>query len=201
MIKNIIFDIGQVLAAFRWKEYIKAFGFTEEMNERLAKATVLSPYWNEVDRGVKTQEEIIELCTSIDPAIESEIRLFFKDPTNMVIEFDYSKDWIVSLKKMGYHIYILSNYGEYQFAHVKNVFQFLKYVDGAVISYEVKCIKPEPKIYQTLLDRYQLKGEECVFIDDLNNNLIGAKAFGIETILFQNQEQAMRDLQKLGITV
>ena len=199
MIHNIIFDIGQVLAKFRWQEFIAEFGFDSNLNERIAKATVLSPYWNEVDKGILTKEEIIERCISLDPDIEEQIRLFYADTSNMVVEFDYSKDWICELKEQGYHIYILSNYGEDNFAHVKEKFQFLKYVDGAVISYQEKCIKPDPRIYQILLDRYQLIPEECVFLDDLLDNIKGAREFGIHTIHFNNQAQAKEELRKLGV--
>lgn len=199
MIKNIIFDIGQVLAKFRWEDYIKDLQLPSDISERLAKATVLSPYWDEADRGAKTQEELIELFVSNDPEIEEQIRIFFRDTTNIVTEFDYSKEWVQSLKNAGYHIYILSNYGEVNFTHAKDRFTFLPYVDGAVISYQEKCIKPEPEIYEILLDRYHLKGEECVFLDDRQVNLEGAEKFHIATILFQNVDQAKQDLAKLGI--
>lgn len=199
MIHNIIFDIGQVLAEFRWKEHIASLGFDSLINERVAKATVLSPYWKEIDKGVLTTKEIIELCVALDPALEEPIRLFFKDTSKMVVEFDYSKDWLCELKEQGYHIYILSNYGEDNFAHVKDVFQFLKYVDGAVVSYQEKCIKPDPRIYQALLDRYQLIPTECVFLDDLLDNIKGASEFGIHTIHFINQKQAKEELLSLGV--
>ncbi len=194
MIKNIIFDIGQVLAHFRWREYIEELGFSKEINERLANATVLSVNWNEVDRGVKTPTEFIELCISVDPEIEQQIRKFFEDTSNIVVEFDYSKDWLLELKKQGYHIYILSNYGEINYTHVKDKFTFLQYVDGAVISYQEKCIKPEKRIYEILLNRYQLNADECVFIDDLKANVLGAQEFGIHTIQFHNMEQAKKEL-------
>lgn len=194
MIKNIIFDIGQVLAQFRWREYIQSFGFRNEVNERLANATVLSPYWNEVDRGAKTVKEIIDLCISVDPEIKDEILKFFEEPKNLVVEYDYSKEWVLELKNQGYHIYILSNYGELNFSYVKDVFSFLPYVDGAVISYQEKCIKPEKKIYETLLNRYYLQADECVFIDDLEANVSAARELGIHGIQFKNLTQVKEEL-------
>lgn len=201
MIKTIIFDIGQVLAKFRWREYIEELGYSKEVNEKIAKATVLSSYWNEVDRGVMTTKEIIESCVQLDIEIEDEIRNFFENRKTLVVEFDYAKDWVCELKKKGYHIYILSNYGEDNFSYVKNEFQFLKYVDGAVISYQEKCIKPDPKIYETLLNRYNLTAKECVFIDDLPANIAMAKQLGIQGIVFTSLKQAKKELQALGVEV
>ena len=201
MIRNIIFDIGQVLAEFRWKEYIKELGFTEEINERIAKATVLSSYWNEVDRGVKTMPEIIELCVALDPEIEEEIRLFYKDRSTMVVEFPYAKEFVKQLKEAGYSIYLLSNYGEENFSYVKDIFTFMPYVDGKIISYEVKTIKPEPAIYQALLDTYPILPDESVFLDDRKENIEGAKNFGFHTILFTQPDQAKEELRRMGVRI
>jgi putative hydrolase of the HAD superfamily len=195
MIKNIIFDIGQVLARFRWREYIEDFGYSKEVAERLGKATVLSPYWNEVDRGVKTAQEIVELCVSYDKGIEQEIRKFYENTSKLVVEFDYSYDWVKELKDQGLKIYLLSNYGEGNFAHIKDVFRFFALIDGAVISYQEKCIKPEEKIYRTLLDRYELNPDECVFIDDLAPNIEGAKKLGIHGIQFLELDQVKEELK------
>lgn len=195
MIKNIIFDIGQVLAAFRWKDYIKDLDFTKEIGERVAKATVLSPYWNELDKGEVAGEVLLNKCIALDPEIELPIRKFFEDTSRIVVEYDYSKPWILELKQQGYQIYILSNYGEDNWRHVENVFSFLPLVDGAVISYQEKSVKPEPHIYEVLLKRYDLKPQECIFIDDLVQNINGAKIFGISTVHFQNIAQAKEELQ------
>lgn len=197
MIKNIIFDIGQVLASFRWREYIEEFGYSDEVMERLGKATVLSPYWNEVDRGVKTRDEIVELCVAYDKGIEEEIRKFYEDTSRLVVEFDYSYDWVKELKDKGYMIYLLSNYGEENFAHIKDVFRFFTLVDGAVISYQEKCIKPEERIYRTLLERYDLVPSECVFIDDLAANIEGARKLGIQGIQFLTLTQVEEELSRL----
>lgn len=201
MIQNIIFDIGQVLAKFRWREYIEALGFTKDINERIAKATVLSFYWNEVDRGVMTMPEIIERCVALDPEIEAEIRLFYKDRKTMVVEFPYAKELVKGLKDAGYSIYLLSNYGEENFSYVKDIFTFMPYVDGKIISYEVKTIKPEPAIYQALLDTYPIRPEESVFLDDHKDNIEEAEKFGFQTILFTGLDQAKEELRRMGVRI
>lgn len=199
MIKNIIFDIGQVLAKFRWKEFIDDLGFEESIQKRVAEATVLSRYWKEVDRGVMSMQDIIDGCVSLDPEIEDKIRLFYKDRRTIVTEFDYSEKLVLALKHAGYNIYLLSNYGEENFSYVKNIFTFMKYIDGSIISYEVKTIKPEPLIYKLFLEKYGLIPDECVFLDDLEDNLNTAKEFGIHTIHFTGLSAGIIGLKQLGI--
>lgn len=72
-------------------------------------------------------------------------------------------------------------------------------MDGGILSYRDKLIKPQREIYQLLLERYGLKAEESVFLDDTEKNLSGAEKLGIRTILFQSREQAVEDLEKLGV--
>ena len=67
MITTLIFDIGNVLADFIWEEYYRSFGFTEENLDRLAKATVKDPMWNEYDRGVMTDEEVCRGLLTMTP--------------------------------------------------------------------------------------------------------------------------------------
>lgn len=198
-IKNIIFDIGNVLASFRWAELFLELGFTGEAFERIASATVLHPtMWNEFDRSLMSDEEIIAKCIERAPEYEQEIRLLFQKTELLVEEYTYSRDWIKSLKERGYKVYLLSNYGKTSFeaAREHGRLSFLPLVDGGVISYEVKIVKPEPGIYQVLLEKYNLNAEECIFLDDRADNIEAAKQFGIHGIVVESYEQAYGCLEK-----
>ncbi|MDE5718056.1 MAG: HAD family phosphatase, partial [Lachnospiraceae bacterium] len=102
MITTIIFDIGNVLADFTWEEHYRSFGYSEEILERLADATVKSPLWNEYDRGAMSDEEIIQGFIKNAPGIEKEIRETLRDKKSMVIRNDYAIPWIQKLKGKGY---------------------------------------------------------------------------------------------------
>ncbi len=199
MITTVIFDIGMVLADFHWRRYIASFGWRADVNERVAKATVQGPYWNEIDRGVMGWQEIIESCIGLAPDLEGEIRLFYEQIENIITEFPYSAQWIRELKEAGYRVYLLSNYGEVLFGRCQEKFSFLNEADGGVISYTVKRIKPDPEIYRILLERYQIQPEEAVFIDDVEENIRAAKEFGMHGIVFQSRRQAQEELLKLGV--
>lgn len=200
MIKNIIFDIGNVLASFRWKDLFADLGYAGEKFDRIAAATVLHPtMWSEFDRSLMTDEEIIAKCIAREPEYEAEIRLIFEKTELLVEEYAYSCEWIKSLKKRGYHVYLLSNYGKTAFeaAREHGRLSFLPLVDGAVISYEVQIVKPEPGIYRALLDKYNLKPEECVFLDDRADNIEMAKEFGLHGVIVTGHKQASEELEEL----
>lgn len=200
MIRNVIFDIGNVLASFRWKDLFIELGFTGEAFERIAEATVLHPtMWNEFDRSLMSDEEIIARCIERAPEYEKEIRLLFHTTAGLVEEYPYSYEWIRGLKEQGYKVYLLSNYGKtsYEAARDNHRLSFLPLVDGAVISYEVQMVKPEPGIYEALLAKYSLKAEECVFLDDRAENIEAAAALGFRGIVVETYEQAKEALEKL----
>ncbi len=204
MIKNIVFDIGNVLAAFRWREYIKELGFAEPEDWqpsgrawRLAAATTKNALWREVDRGVMSLDEIITAMIATDPEIEDMIRLFFADRRRLVMEYDYSKSWLEELKSRGYKIYLLSNYSGDHFKYISTHFNFFGLEDGRVISFEEKVLKPDARIYNILLERYGLKADECVFLDDTAENIDGARNVGMKGIVFENYDQGKAELEKI----
>ncbi|MDE6845769.1 MAG: HAD family phosphatase [Lachnospiraceae bacterium] len=199
MITTIIFDIGNVLADFTWREHFASFGYDDEMVERIAKVTVKDPLWNEVDRGVMESEELIQKFAAADPEIEQDIRKVLANVKTMVVRNDYAIPWIQDLKRKGYRVLYLSNFSERAETDCAEALDFIPYMDGGILSYKEKVIKPMPEIYQLLIDRYDLIPEECVFMDDTSKNLVGAEKFGIHTIHFQNQAQAIEELRKLGV--
>ena len=200
MIRNIIFDIGNVLASFRWADLFRDLGFSGEVFDRIAAATVLHPtMWNEFDRSLMEDEEIIAKCIERAPEYEQEIRLLFRKTELLVEEYGHSYGWISGLKERGYHVYLLSNYGKTSFEAAKTHgrLSFLPLVDGAVISYEVQIVKPEPEIYRALLAKYNLKAEECVFLDDKAENIEAAQNLGFHGIVVKEYGQAKEELEQL----
>lgn len=201
MLKTIIFDIGNVLARFTWKEHFASFSFDPEISKRLAFATVLSDDWKELDLGVLSEEAIINLFVENDPGIEKEIRQVMADTKAMLTRCDYAIPWIASLKEQGYQILFLSNFSQKTLRECDHAMDFLSHMDGGVFSYKVNLIKPDPAIYQYLLSKYDLIPSECVFLDDTLPNIKAAQALGIHGIHFQNFNQARDALTALCATL
>ena len=200
MIKNIVLDVGRVLVAWQPLDTMKELGFSEEITACLDAALFKSGVWNEADRGVLSDEEFLNLAIEKAPVYEKEIRLFWNNIEQAIWQLPYAKTWIRAMKKAGYHVYILSNYGSYTYEKTRDkALDFLKEADGAIFSYEIKQIKPDAAIFEALFEKYQIKAEESVFLDDLQANIEGAKLVGMQGIVFTGLEEAKEALKKLGV--
>ena len=196
MIRNIVFDIGNVLTDFRWREFLQDKGFNDEMVERIARASVMTPLWQEVDRGVWDEEKLIKEFSRLDPEIEDELRRAYGNVKGMVTKRDYAIPWLQKLKKRGYKVYYLSNFSYKAYTDCQEALDFLPHMDGGILSYREKIVKPEEEIYLRLLSRYGLKAEECVFLDDTRENVEAAERLGFKGIRFEVREQAERELEQ-----
>lgn len=197
MINTIIFDIGNVLADFTWEEFFRSKGYTGVMFNRITKASVMNEKWSEYDKGLISDEEILQCFVDSDPEIEADIRRCFVNVKGIVSRNDYAIPWIKELKERGYKVLYLSNFSRKAEIECAEALDFIPYTDGGILSYKEHVIKPMPKIYELLIDRYNLSPKECVFLDDTEINLTGASAFGIHTILVKNHEQAKAELEKM----
>ena len=194
MIKNIVFDIGNVLVDFGWKPFFEQFGITDEELDKIAKATVYDPIWNEIDRGVMSEEEILERFVANCPEMEEKIREIYENFQGLLKIFDYTRGWIIDLKRRGYKVYCLSNMSFKAVRECWDALSFIEELDGYILSCDVKLTKPEPEIYKALFDKYNLKPEECIFIDDLQKNVDGGKAAGMHTILFKGVKETEAEI-------
>lgn len=201
MIKNIIFDIGNVLAAFCWEENLKSFGFPEEEYEAIADAVFRGSDWGEMDRGVLDVEEVIARFCKKAPEYAEDIRKVVYSYSGMIKQYPYAKTLLRTLKEHGYKVYFLSNYGPFGYERTKDELDFIEMMDGGLFSYEVQMIKPCKWIFMELMERYGLKAEECVFLDDNPNNAKAAGKAGIAGIAFYGLEQGLEELRKLGVDI
>lgn len=200
MIKNVILDVGRVLIRWEPEEAMRRLGFEEKAVDALSKALFASGAWDEEDRGALTEKEILRFLTGKASQYETEICAFFEQVNLAIEQYAYAGSWISDLKEQGYGVYILSNYGRTTYRKTKDTaLDFLQDVDGALFSFEVKAIKPEPAIYQAFFRRFCLRPEECIFLDDMPANIEGARAAGMHGIVFKNIMQAKEELKMYHI--
>ncbi len=197
MIKSIIFDIGNVLAYFCWSESYKK-RLSEEEYELIAKATVLDEKtWVEIDKGVLNFDELIELFSKDIPHLKDKMRDALIGTFSDIVPYHYSEDWVKAYKSRGFNVYLLSNYGDYSFELSRPRFTFADHVDGAVISYQINKIKPDPEIYRFICDKYSIVPSEAIFIDDNLDNVESARRFGLNAVRFKTYEQAINEIEEL----
>lgn len=199
MIKNIILDVGKVLVEWDTEYAFREMGLDGEAGRTVAAATVASPDWNELDRSLLTDEEILAKFIAHAPEYEKEIRMVWDNIALPIWQYDYARPWIRAMKRNGYRVYILSNYSRYTYEHTREALSFLEDVDGALFSFQVKQIKPEPEIYRSLLAKYSLNPQECIFLDDRRENVEAAEAQGIAGIQFTGYEEALLELKRRGV--
>lgn len=194
-IKNIVFDVGMVLIDFCWKQHCKNLGFDDVIIESFDKNMISSECWDKLDEGTIREEDAIQAFIDAMPQYKEQIETFWKYPEGFVQEYSYATPMIQALKQKGYKVYLLSNYplGMYQ-VHWPT-FSFFSEVDGYIVSAQECMKKPDERIYRLLCDRYQLKAEECLFIDDRQINVDAAISIGMQSVLFENYEKLANDLK------
>ena len=198
-IDTLIFDIGNVLAKYDWKKLLKELGYDEKTGTAVAKAVFLSKEWAEADRGILSEEELLQTFISNAPDYEKEIRETFDAVGKTISTYSYTKDWLSYLKKRGYKIYILSNFAKPVYDRCTKELDFLKLVDGGYMSWQIHCIKPEPEIYQKLITDFEIVPQKAVFIDDLMDNIAEARALGFHAVHFTSKKNAVRQLLDFGV--
>lgn len=202
MVNTVIFDIGNVLADFKVWDYLRSYGYDDETNKRIAENTFESENWAEEDRGALTHDELVELMSRSCPDLRDKIDRFLVNLYQSVHENEYSAELIDRLKDKGIKVLVLSNYGREAYEASEKIFEFLRHIDGGVISCYVKAVKPEPKIYDAIIDRYNLKPEEALFFDDRPENIRAAQDKGINAVCVDNgYKSIINGLYKYGIDV
>lgn len=164
-IKNIIFDLGNVILNFNKENIIKAFTDNKDEHDYLEKIFD-SQEWQMTDLGILTNQEAAD-------NINKRNNYIYRDLTEKFLNNSYKElkinrdtaDIGKSLKEMGYRIYVLSNIPHLAFNYIKDD-EFFKLCDGIVISAQEHIKKPDKRIFEILLNRYNLNPKECIFIDD-----------------------------------
>ena len=196
--KDIIFDLGGVLIDWNPRYlYKKIFASAEEMECFLT--SVCSPVWNAKQDAGRPFAEGIAQAKAQYPKYAPQIDAYFLRWEEMLGgPIKGTVQLLRELKYKNYRIFALSNWSAETFPIAQKKFDFLGLFDGIVLSGEEKMNKPEPEIYQLLLDKYHLIPEECVFTDDREDNAAAAADFGIHSIVFKNREQVLREMEALG---
>ncbi len=188
MIKNLIFDFGNVVV--RFDPYYMASTETKvEKDIETLKNTVFNPAtFEQTDRGLISLDEHIKMVLPDVPEHlkENAINLLTYW-YNLLPVYEGMEKLIQDVKKAGYKIYILSNINVH-FENNADKVPILKHFDGTVFSSEIHFVKPEKEIYDYTLKKFGLNANECIFIDDRLINVEGAEKAGIKGYLFKGAD-------------
>ena len=185
MIKNIIFDIGNIVAYYDLEEALNVFAKNEEEKTFIIDNIVNSPEWSGlglVDIGLLSWDDIIKIIQDRTNNTHDElIEDYCHKHYNYLMVQESMLNLIKDLRNKGYKVYLLSNTNEDSVNYMKNSGLF-ESVDGYVLSYLENKVKPNQGIYKTLINRYNLLPDESIFIDDRLDNCETAKLLGMDAI-------------------
>lgn len=189
MITTVIFDFGNVIANFSQETFILKFK-PESMHWKEFQKLIFYD-WKALDDGeIELDEYIRELYKLAPKQAHGDIESFFSKWTSY---FEYNQpivDLIKDLEAKNIDMYLLSNAPSF-FENALDRFDVLKNFKGYVLSGIEKVSKPETKIYQILLDRFNLNPETCLFIDDLVENIEAATKLGMHGIVYQGDTSSI----------
>ena len=177
--KNIVFDLGGVLFA-RDKhkcspEFIDFF--------RFIRTDPMPDFWVEYDRGTLTFVQVVDALSALHGCTPEVARAYLREAIDRQEPVRATERLVGELKRAGYRLYVLSNMSR-EFIDFLRRADVYALFDGEVVSCEEGTVKPEPRIYRILLDRYGLDPAQTLFIDDRAANIAAAREAGIDGFRF-----------------
>lgn len=198
-IKNIIFDFGGVVMDWDPRYFFKSYFNDDEKMEWFLKNIALDEWNIEQDRG-RTLQKGTEILVKQHPDWEKEIRAYY-DNWTIMLKGDIPENVDVLKNLEGkYNLFGLTNWSAETFPYALENYDFFKVFEGKiVVSGTEKLIKPNPQIFNVLLDRYQIKAQDSVFIDDNPKNIETAKALGFLVVHITPETDLATELRTLGV--
>jgi 2-haloacid dehalogenase len=196
--KAVVFDLGGVLIDWDPRHlYRKLLADDAAVEEFLA--TICTPEWNaELDGGRPFAEGVAELVER-HPEHAAEIAAYHERwPEMLGGEIPGTVEILAELRAAGVPLYALTNWSAETFLISRDRFEFLDWFDGLVVSGQERVIKPDPRIFRLLLDRFGLDPGATFFADDSEANVAAAREVGFDAVRFTGPEQLRRDLVARG---
>jgi 2-haloacid dehalogenase len=198
-ITTVVFDLGGVL--IDWDpRYLYRTLFDDEAAMEDFLATVTTPEWNRAQDAGRPWAEAVEELVARHPERRDLIEAYWRRwPETLGEAIEPTVAVLDELRSTGVRLYALSNWSGETFPAARPRYPFLEWFDGIVISGDERLIKPDPRIFRLLLDRYGLAAEEVLFIDDHQANVDAAAELGMHAARFVDAASLRRDLEGLGL--
>ncbi|WP_318508724.1 HAD family phosphatase [Bacillus sp. T3] len=201
MIKNIVFDLGNVLLNWNPEVYLQQRNIEVDKIPEVYKEIFQSKEWDLLDRGLITEDEAKDIIIKRSHNNGHLIRLAFENWYELFTPIEDTVDILKSVKNAGYKAYFLSVFHLLAFENVTKRYAFFEHFDGGVASYEAKMVKPEEGIYKQLIEKYSIKPEESIFIDDSKANIEAAKKLNFNAILFDSSTDLREELKEYNVII
>ncbi len=202
MIKNILFDMGNVLIRFDRNYFMDKLGVAPEDKPLLMREVFLSVEWVQMDRGTLVEAQASrQICARLPQRLHDTADKLICMWDRPILPVEGMYELVEELKAAGYGIYLLSNASLRQHDYWPRI-PASCFFDGTIISADEKVMKPHPDYYHAAMERFGLKPEECFFIDDVPANIEGALFCGIPGAVFHADVPLLRrQLRAYGVDV
>ncbi len=191
-IKNIILDMGKVLLDFDPDYSLNELCENEEAKPIIKKEYFEADEWIESDMGLITPKERLEkVKLRVPHEFHTDLERVAENWDICMTPIDGARDFCRYAKENGYRVFVLSNASCEFYSYFTKYYE-LDFFDGIVVSADLHLMKPDARIYNYLLEKFSLCAEECLFIDDRKENVEGAKAVGINAVLFENNYEEIK---------
>ncbi|MCI9046944.1 MAG: HAD family phosphatase [Hungatella sp.] len=191
MIRNLVFDMGNVLVFYDSFRVVRHFVKDEEQAQSVNTSVFVSPEWLMLDMGVMAEDEALR---RMQGRLKTDNE---KEAARLCLEHWHEycmwpvpgmEELVTDLKRDGYGLYLCSNASLRMLKCYGDVIPGIRLFDGVLFSAEVKCMKPQKEMYRHLFDRFGLRPEECFFVDDQPLNIEGGRACGMDGYCFADGE-------------
>lgn len=196
MIKNIIFDFGKVLVGYDFDRFTARLISDREEQLRFMHMVCDDDFVAICDKEDTPIQQIIDEQKCLYPEWATYLQQFHDRFSECVTgEILGMKELLTRLRRQGFALYGLTNWSSLVHPVIAQ-YDILRMLDDRLISSEEHLLKPDVRIYQRLTEKFGLKAEECLFTDDKPINIEGARAAGMQGIVFQDAHQFEEELQK-----
>lgn len=189
MIRNLVFDMGNVLVYYDSLRAVRNFVKDEDQVQAVNTSVFVSPEWLMLDMGVISEDEALRRMQSrlkTDGEREAAGLCLGHWHEYCMWPVPGLEELVTYLKGEGYGLYLCSNASLRMLKCYEDVIPGIRLFDGVLFSAEVKCVKPQKEMYNHLFERFGLRPEECFFIDDQPLNIEGSRACGMDGYCFDD---------------
>ena len=202
MIRNIVFDMGNVLLRFDPQLFIERAGVEDEADRKLLQKELFrSLEWVQMDRGVRTEPEVLEILRQRLPdRLHGTLETLLMRWERPILPIPGMAEFVRDCRQAGYGIYLLSNASKRLHEYWKSI-PGHEYFDGEFVSADYQLVKPQQSIYRKFCQVFGVEGKECLFIDDFPLNIEGAVTAGWQGIVFHDAADLRRKAREMGVRI
>lgn len=194
MIRNIVLDMGNVCCRWDVSYIVQALTSHKDMQQLIKNKVFLSSQWQLLDAGeislVQAEKEMSENLLENEKQMIHQALYHWHDHFD---QCDMMEQYIMHWKEDGYRLFLLSNCSLQFFDYFQNKSIF-SHFDGYYISAQHHLLKPDIRIYEDFLCRFQLTAKECLFVDDVEENVIAARKTGMNAMIYDGNPDAVEKI-------